>query len=85
MLWKNIFHAVEKLGHFFHTMEKLFGNFPYNGKRALRARIARRASPEGTRAKRGPMPKCFHSMEKVDPKAVFRGLLSGTRGAPCKP
>jgi hypothetical protein len=31
-LWKNIFHTVEKTGHFFHTMEKVFVSFPHNGK-----------------------------------------------------
>ena len=32
MLWKNIFHTVEKQGHFFHAMEKLSAIFPHNGK-----------------------------------------------------
>ncbi|MDD4117389.1 MAG: hypothetical protein PHI39_04150 [Kiritimatiellae bacterium] len=31
-LWKNIFHTVEKQARFFHAMEKLFANFPHNGK-----------------------------------------------------
>jgi hypothetical protein len=31
-LWNNIFHTVEKHGHFFHTMEKLSAIFPHNGK-----------------------------------------------------
>jgi hypothetical protein len=31
-LWKNIFHTVEKTGHFFHTMENVLAIFPHNGK-----------------------------------------------------
>jgi hypothetical protein len=31
-LWKKVFHGVEKIGVFFHTMEKLFWIFPHNGK-----------------------------------------------------
>ena len=32
ILWKNIFHTVEKQARFFHTMENIFRNFPHNGK-----------------------------------------------------
>jgi hypothetical protein len=28
---REVFHGVEKIADFFHTMEKVFGIFPHNG------------------------------------------------------
>ena len=32
-LWKKVFHTMEKTAQFFHAMEKLFADFPHNGKK----------------------------------------------------
>ena len=68
-LWKNIFHTVEKTGHFFHTMENLLAIFPHNGK------TFRRFSTQ--------WKNFFHSVENPDYRlfsGVF-GLFSGGCGA----
>jgi hypothetical protein len=32
IVWKKVFHSMEKQADIFHTMEKVFAVFPHNGK-----------------------------------------------------
>ncbi len=75
-VWKISFHSVEKTACFFHTMEKVFGNFPHNGKQPSaepepEAKGEREVySASALRGEResgaNGAAKCFHTVENLN-------------------